>query len=168
MELAAKSDRPKDAKGITLTPLARRSKGRDCLFACRCRDRPRARAATVTVRGPAGAAPASVDAAHALGAKFWPLTVARELDDAILHLRMNEAAIGLVLFRTDGDAQAVLEHDDLLAGQWRLADARGPALFKEGVEARRRHRQELHRADRAGLLLCRHFWPNSLLPPTAR
>ena len=42
-------------------------------------------------------------------------------------------------------------------GQWRLADARDPPLFEEGFEARRCHRQELHRADRAGLLLCRHF-----------
>ena len=59
--------------------------------------------------------PASVEAAHALGAKFWPLTVARELEDAILHLRANEPAIGVVLLRTDGNAQAVLEHDDFLA-----------------------------------------------------
>ena len=70
--------------------------------------------ATVTVRGPAGAVPASVEAAHALGAEFWPLALARELDDAILHLRSNEPTIGLVVFRTEGDAQAVLAHDALL------------------------------------------------------
>src|SRR4029078_2687224 len=83
--------------------------------------------ATVTVRGPAGAVPSSVEAAHALGAKFWPLTVARELEDAILHLRSNEAAIGVVLFRTDGNAQAVLEHDDFLAkanGDWLMREIR--------------------------------------------
>ena len=83
--------------------------------------------ATVTVRGPAQGAPASVEAAHALGAKFWPLTVARELEDAILHLRSNEAAIGVVLFRTDGNAKAVLEHDDFLAkanGDWLMREIR--------------------------------------------
>ena len=81
----------------------------------------------MTVRGPSGAAPSSVEAAHALGAKFWPLTVARELEDAILHLRSNEAAIGVVLFRTDGNAQAVLAHDDFLAkanGDWLMREIR--------------------------------------------
>src|SRR6185437_9301648 len=71
--------------------------------------------ATVTVRGPSQAVPASADAAHALGAKFWPLAVARELEDTILHLRANEAAIGVVLLKTDGSAQAVLDHDEFLA-----------------------------------------------------
>ena len=71
--------------------------------------------------------PASVEAAHALGDKFWPLTVARELEDAILHLRANEAAIGVVLLRTDGNAQAVLDHDDFLAkanGDWLMREIR--------------------------------------------
>jgi benzoyl-CoA-dihydrodiol lyase len=83
--------------------------------------------ATVTVRAPSAAVPASVEAAHALGAKFWPLTVARELEDAILHLRTNEAAIGVMLFRTDGNAQAVLDHDDFLAkanGDWLMREIR--------------------------------------------
>jgi benzoyl-CoA-dihydrodiol lyase len=71
--------------------------------------------------------PASVDAAHALGDKFWPLTVARELEDAILHLRANEAAIGVVLIKTDGNAQAVLNHDEFLAkanGDWLMREIR--------------------------------------------
>ena len=71
--------------------------------------------ATITVRAPAKPAPASLQAAHALGSFFWPLAVARELEDAILHLRFNEPAIGLLVFRTEGDAQAVLEHDAFLA-----------------------------------------------------
>ena len=66
------------------------------------------------MRGPSQAVPASVEAAHALGDQFWPLLVARELEDAILHLRANEAAIGVVLLRTEGNAAAVLEHDDFL------------------------------------------------------
>ena len=158
-EIAAKSDRPKNAKGITLTPIERKIEKDRVSYSHVDVEIDRERGlATVTVRGPSGAVPASVEAAHALGAKFWPLTVARELEDAILHLRSNEAAIGVVLFRTDGNAQAVLEHDDFLSqGQWRLADARDPPLFQACFEARRRHRKKLHRADRAGLLLCRHF-----------
>ena len=79
------------------------------------------------MRGPSRGVPASVEAAHALGAKFWPLTVARELEDAILHLRANEPTIGVVLFRTDGNAQAVLDHDDFLAkanGDWLMREIR--------------------------------------------
>jgi benzoyl-CoA-dihydrodiol lyase len=82
---------------------------------------------TVTVRGPSQSVPASVEAAHALGAKFWPLTVARELEDAILHLRANEQSIGVMLFRTDGNAQAVLDHDEFLAkadGDWLMREIR--------------------------------------------
>ena len=69
--------------------------------------------------------PASVAAAHALGDKFWPLTVARELEDAILHLRSNEREIGVVQLRTDGNAQGVLDHDDFLAkadGDWLMRE----------------------------------------------
>ena len=127
-EIAAKSDRPKGAKGITLTPLARKIDKDKVSYSHVDIEIDRERGlATVTVRGPAGAAPASVEAAHALGAKFWPLTVARELEDAILHLRSNEAAIGVVLFRTDGSAQAVLEHDDFLSranGDWLMREIR--------------------------------------------
>ena len=97
---------------------------------------------TVTVRGPSQAVPASLEAAHALGAEFWPLAVARELEDAILHLRSNEPTIGVVLFRTEGDAQAVLAHDDLLAkAQRRLAGARDPPLPQARVQAHRRDRR---------------------------
>src|SRR6188508_3475259 len=127
-EVAAKSDRPKGAKGIALTPLARKIEKDRVSYSHVDIEIDRARGlATVTVRGPAGAVPASVEAAHALGAKFWPLTVARELEDAILHLRSNEAAIGVVLFRTDGNAQAVLAHDDFLAkanGDWLMREIR--------------------------------------------
>ena len=127
-EIAARSDRPKDAKGITLTPIERKFETNRVIYSHVDVEIDRARGlATVTVRGPSGAAPATVAAAHALGAKFWPLTVARELEDAILHLRSNEAAIGVVLFRTDGNAQAVLAHDDFLAkanGDWLMREIR--------------------------------------------
>jgi benzoyl-CoA-dihydrodiol lyase len=127
-ELAAKSDRPKDAKGIQLTPLERKIEGDRVSYSHVDAEIDRARGlATVTVRGPSEAVPGSVEAAHALGAKFWPLTVARELEDAILHLRSNEAAIGVVLFKTDGNAEAVLAHDDFLSranGDWLMREIR--------------------------------------------
>ena len=127
-EVAARSDRPKDAKGITLTPLDRKIEKDRVSYSHVGVEIDRARSlATVTVRGPLQGAPASVEAAHVLGAKFWPLVVARELEDAILHLRSNEAAIGVVLFRTDGNAQAVLDHDDFLAkanGDWLMREIR--------------------------------------------
>ncbi len=115
-EIAARSDRPKTAKGISLTPLARKIEGDRISYSHVDVeiDRPRG-LVTVTVRGPSQAVPATVEAAHALDDKFWPLTAARELEDAILHLRANEASIGVVLLRTDGNAQGVLDYDDFLA-----------------------------------------------------
>src|SRR6185312_10640950 len=121
-EIAASSDRPKDAKGIALTPLQRRIEANRVSYSHVDIELDREHGlANVTVRGPTQGIPASVDAAHALGDKFWPLAVARELEDAILHLRANEAAIGVVLLRTDGDPQAVLDHDAFLVragGDW--------------------------------------------------
>jgi benzoyl-CoA-dihydrodiol lyase len=127
-EVAARSDRPKDAKGIRLTPLQRKIEKDRVSYSHVDVEIDRERGlGTVTVRGPSQGAPVSVEAAHALGAKFWPLIFARELEDAILHLRTNEAAVGVVLFRTDGNAQAVLDHDDFLAkanGDWLMREIR--------------------------------------------
>ncbi|HET7848090.1 MAG TPA: 2,3-epoxybenzoyl-CoA dihydrolase [Pseudolabrys sp.] len=127
-EIAARSDRPKDAKGIVLTPLERRIEADRVSYSHADIEIDRVRRlATLTVRGPSGVVPPSIDAAHALGAAFWPLVVARELEDAILHLRANEAEIGVVLLRTDGDAEAVLAHDDFLIkanGDWLMREIR--------------------------------------------
>jgi benzoyl-CoA-dihydrodiol lyase len=127
-EIAARSDRPAGAKGIAFNPLARTLDGDHVAYSHADVEIDRARGlATITVRGPAQDVPVSVEAAHALGDKFWPLTVARELEDAILHLRANEAAIGVVLLRTDGHAEAVLAHDDFLAksnGDWLMREIR--------------------------------------------
>jgi len=114
--LASQSDRPVDAKGITLVPLERTMDANAIHYryvdvVC---DRA-ARTATVTVRGPEPGSgirdSGSVDAALALGAGWWPLQMARELDDAILNLRTNELELGLWLFRTVGDAESVLALD---------------------------------------------------------
>jgi benzoyl-CoA-dihydrodiol lyase len=113
--LAAKSDRPMDAKGIALTPLERKLNDARLSYSHVEVEIDRDRSiATITVKSPKEPVPSSIEAAHALGAEFWPLAVARELEDAILHLRANEAAINLIVFKTEGDAQAVLAHDDIM------------------------------------------------------
>ncbi len=126
-ELAKRSDRP-DAAGIKLMPLTRVVEDGRVAYSHVDIDIARGKAvATVTVRGPGKPVPDSLEAAHALGDKFWPLTVARELEDAILHLRVNEPAINVVLLRTDGDARAVLAYDDFLIrgdGDWLMREIR--------------------------------------------
>jgi len=102
--------------GIALTPLAREI-GEDggvrysLVEVAVDRD---GRKATVTLSGPDTPAPASLAELHALGAQGWALRLARELDDAILHLRLNEMELGVVVFRTQGDPQAVLAHEAFL------------------------------------------------------
>ena len=113
--LAARTDRPADARGIALAPLARTlEEDRIAYRHVRCAlDRTRG-LAEITVSAPAGAAPAGLAAIHAAGADFWPLALARELDDLILHLRCNEEEIGVWVVRTEGSADAVEAHDRLL------------------------------------------------------
>jgi benzoyl-CoA-dihydrodiol lyase len=113
--LAARTDRPADARGIALTPLARTLEvDRIAYRHVRCAlDRTRG-LAEITVSAPAGAAPTGLAAIHAAGADFWPLALARELDDLILHLRCNEEEIGVWVVRTEGSADAVEAHDRLL------------------------------------------------------
>lgn len=127
-ELAKKSDRPKNAKGITLAPLARTIDRDRISYGQVTVEIDRARGlATLTLRAPSTPVPLNTEAAHALGDTFWPLQVARELDDAILHLRLNEPDIGVLLFRAEGDAKAVLAYDDFLAkanGDWLMREVR--------------------------------------------
>jgi benzoyl-CoA-dihydrodiol lyase len=111
---AARSDRPQDATGIVLTPLDRDISD-DAMSYQHVRvalDRA-GRRATITVLGPA-TLPAELAGIHAAGAAFWPLAMARELDDALLHLRLNEPALGVLVLRTEGDVGAVLATDALL------------------------------------------------------
>ena len=67
-----------------------------------------ARRADVMLLGPTGTLPGDVASVHAEGAAFWSLQLARELDDAILHLRLNEPTLGQIVLRSEGDAAAVL------------------------------------------------------------
>jgi benzoyl-CoA-dihydrodiol lyase len=127
-ELAARSDRPADAKGIALTPLARTLDGDRIAYrwvTCAI-DRGRG-VAEITVAAPATPPPADVAGVQAEGVAFWPLAVARELDDLILHLRVNEESIGLWVLRTSGSADLVEAYDRLLqrhAGHWLVREIR--------------------------------------------
>ena len=73
------------------------------------------RYADLTVIGPEGAQPTTPEEIHELGDAYWPLHAYRELDDALLHLRVNEPEIGLVCVRTKGSIDSVLEVDRVLA-----------------------------------------------------
>jgi benzoyl-CoA-dihydrodiol lyase len=116
LELAEKSDRPRDAQGVKFTELAREITDTTIVYThVRVElDRDKRRA-TLTIAGPTDAPPAAAAAAQALGDKFWPLAMARDLEDAILHLRLNEPELGLWAFRTEGDGKSVLAYDDFLA-----------------------------------------------------
>ncbi|HEY4739359.1 MAG TPA: 2,3-epoxybenzoyl-CoA dihydrolase [Candidatus Acidoferrales bacterium] len=113
--LVAGSPRRADSKGIQLNALNRRidDGGFHYDFVDVIFDRA-ARTATLTIRGPEGEQPQTVEAIHALGDRWWPLAMGRELDDAILMLRTNELELGLVLLKTSGNAEAVLASDALV------------------------------------------------------
>jgi len=114
-EIAAGTDRPKST-GIKLTPLDRKIAANAISYPhVSVELRRDEKIGYLTLHAPARAAPPSLPAAHALGPAFWPLALARELDDAILHLRLNEPDIGVLVFRSEGDPQAVLSHDAFLA-----------------------------------------------------
>ncbi len=115
-ERAARSDRPRDARGITLTPLARTVDGEAIRYThvtCAI-DRERG-IAEITVAGPAADPPRDAAGVQTAGAALWPLALARELDDLLLHLRTNEEEIGLWVLKTTGDADRVEAYDRLLA-----------------------------------------------------
>ncbi len=115
--LAAKSDRPADTQGIALTPLERRLGPNGAEYGFVSVELARAeRIATITLRGPDAPPPADHAAMLAQGAAFWPLQLARELDDAVLDIRANELDVAAIVFKSQGDAAAVLAYDAVLAG----------------------------------------------------
>ena len=115
-ELARPSNRPAEASGVTLPRVERAddAAGYHYAFVDVTIDRDR-RLATVTVRAPAQAPPSDVAGIEAAAASWWPLQMARELDDAILMLRTNELDVGTWLLRTEGDSGHVLAVDRTLA-----------------------------------------------------
>jgi len=115
LELAAQSDRPADGKGVTLKPLNRTIDADALRYTNVTVEIDRAkRTATWTVKAPSGAQPGDIAGIEALGADWFPLVLARELEDAILMMRTNELDIGTWLIKTEGDASAVLAMDAVL------------------------------------------------------
>ena len=115
LELAALSDRPAQAQGVTLTPLTRRI-DTDALHYSNVSvaiDRTR-RTASLTIKAPTGTQPSTIADIEAAAANWYPLQMARELEDAILNMRTNELEIGTWLIRTEGDPAAVLAMDATL------------------------------------------------------
>jgi benzoyl-CoA-dihydrodiol lyase len=115
LELAAQSDRPENAKGVSLPPLQRTREDDALRYSHVIIEMDRAaRTATFTVNAPAPDQPDNIAAIEAAGAGWYPLELARELDDAILSMRTNEPELGTWLIKTAGNADAVLAMDDTL------------------------------------------------------
>jgi benzoyl-CoA-dihydrodiol lyase len=115
LKLAGGSDRPAGAKGVALTPLNKTvdEAGLHYGFVDVQCDRD-ARTATITVRAPESVSEDTLEKVIASGANWWPLQMARELDDAILTLRASELDLGLWIFKTAGNPDAVLSTDEFI------------------------------------------------------
>jgi benzoyl-CoA-dihydrodiol lyase len=127
--LASASDRPLYTKGIALTPLNRdiTADAVSYRYVRVSLDRVR-RVADITIDAPEQSLPDSIEAIVEAGAAWWPLQMARELDDAILHLRANEQDIGTWLLHTRGDPHAVLKSDEIMqrhAEHWFVRETLG-------------------------------------------
>src|SRR6266446_1634720 len=121
-------DAEQQGVGAALTPLARNltADRRDYKYVSVAFDRA-ARVATITLRGPDSPPPPSAEAMVGHGAAFWPLEVARELDDAILDIRLNELDVAAIVFKSEGDPQSVLDYDlflDRQARHWLARETR--------------------------------------------
>jgi len=121
-EFASESDRPADAKGVELTPLNRSIQDDRITYGTLVVDIDRDLAtATITIAAPAEAPPSNIAGIEAQGAAFWPFAMCRDLEDAIMELRVNEKEIGTWIFKTEGDAANVEAADKALsdnAGHW--------------------------------------------------
>jgi benzoyl-CoA-dihydrodiol lyase len=115
LKLAELSDRPAEASGVALMPLKRTvdAAGRRYEYVDVQLNRA-ARTATITVRAPDSVAEDTLEKVMAAGSNWWPLQMARELDDAILSLRTSELDLGLWIFKTAGNAEVVLAIDDFI------------------------------------------------------
>jgi benzoyl-CoA-dihydrodiol lyase len=128
-EFSSLSDRPDSAQGIELAPLKRTigERGYHYEYVDVEFDSDR-RLATLTVSGPASEGPQSIPEILTAGASWWPLQMARELDDAILSLRINQPELGLWIFKTVGNAPAIMAHDSALLshrGHWFVREVLG-------------------------------------------
>jgi benzoyl-CoA-dihydrodiol lyase len=114
-EFAAASKRNGSGKGISLAPLSRNIEADGIRYGFVTVDIDRAaRIATISIKADDAPPPADIDGMITQGASFWALQVARELDDAILHLRLNELDIGMLVFKSHGEAGNVIAFDAFL------------------------------------------------------
>ncbi|MHA1570257.1 MAG: 2,3-epoxybenzoyl-CoA dihydrolase [Alphaproteobacteria bacterium] len=118
-EFAGQSDRPADGKGVVLRPLAKKIDENGILYDCLRVELERSQGlARIIVQAPTEAPPQELAAIHGAGVDFWPLALARALDDAILHLRFNEPELGTWVLSSEGSADNVrLADEALLAHQ---------------------------------------------------
>ena len=115
LEFAAKSSRPENEKGIILTPLNRKIEEDRIIYDHLSIEFERQSGiVNLTVHAPEGDLPSTPESIQAAGANYWPLAMARELDDAIMHLSFNELELGTWVLRTKGDADQVFAVDQTL------------------------------------------------------
>jgi benzoyl-CoA-dihydrodiol lyase len=129
LKLAEQSDRPANAKGVALTPLARTIEADALRYSAVTVEIDRAkRLATFTVKAPSEPVQSDIAAIEAAGAAWFPLVLARELEDAILSMRTNELDIGTWLLKTEGDPALVQQMDAALLankGHWFVRETIG-------------------------------------------
>ena len=115
LEFAQKSSRPENEKGIILTPLNRKIEEDQIIYDHLSIEFERQSGiVNLTVHAPEGDLPSTPESIQAAGANYWPLAMARELDDAIMHLSFNELELGTWVLRTKGDADQLLTVDQTL------------------------------------------------------
>jgi benzoyl-CoA-dihydrodiol lyase len=113
--MASASDRPVDEVGVTLNPIKLEIKEDRLSYSSLEVDIKRAESiAELLIKGPKGKTPANIEEVITMGDQFWPLRLARELDDAVLQLRFNEEEIAVMAFNSIGSDAAVKEHCDFL------------------------------------------------------
>ena len=112
---AAASDRPEDATGVKLTPINRSIEVARLVYDNLTVDLDRELAmATVTIKAPSEAPPADIAGIEAQGVNFWPFAMTRDLEDAIMELRVNEKDVGTWVFKTEGESAYVEAADKAL------------------------------------------------------
>ena len=129
VEFASKSGKPDVKEGISLGPISRKisDDGSVSYDLVEVEVDRQARKALITLSGPGGSAPDTMEAFAEQGDQAYLLKLCRELEDAILHLRLNEMEAGLWIFRTRGDAESFVSHEKLLennADHWLANEVR--------------------------------------------
>ncbi|MBM09644.1 MAG: benzoyl-CoA-dihydrodiol lyase [Magnetovibrio sp.] len=117
-EMAVESDRPINVKGIWLSPLERTITEEGLQYPLVTLEIKRQQSiAIITIKGPNSEPPEDTEGIRAEGADFWPLALTRQLDDVLLHLRLNETEIGLLVFRSEGDRLRGASYDQLMLNE---------------------------------------------------